>query len=277
MGHVALPRENLVDRRCENWRPPGQSSSQFSVSARIRRFFDVQLSSIWRDMSHLLPQLTGKVADIGCGAQPFRALLDGSVKYVGLDIEEAEQRFGYRMPDTLYYSGKRFPLEDASADHVLCTETLEHVESPAAFLDEVRRCLKPGGTLLLTVPYAARWHFVCYDFWRWTPMGIKMVLDAHGFSNIRVYARGNRITVACYKCMAVALAALFPQGKSWRTWPLRVMGLLLLPMFIAAAVLSRFTYRMSWGLEDCLGYTVLAERAGKSEPVVSAAGGAGAS
>jgi SAM-dependent methyltransferase len=39
------------------------------------------------------------------------------------------------------------------ADVVLCHHTLEHVLSPAGALDEMRRLLKPGGRLLLRVPY----------------------------------------------------------------------------------------------------------------------------
>ena len=47
------------------------------------------------------------------------------------------------------------PLPTASANVVLCTETLEHVLETRRFLAEAARCLAPGGTLLLTVPFAA--------------------------------------------------------------------------------------------------------------------------
>ncbi len=85
------------------------------------------------------------------------------------------------------------------ADTVLCTETLEHVLDPPGFLAEAKRSLRPGGRLILTVPFAARWHYVPFDYWRFTPSGIKHLLSESGFTEIKVYRRGNALTVACYK------------------------------------------------------------------------------
>jgi ubiquinone/menaquinone biosynthesis C-methylase UbiE len=44
------------------------------------------------------------------------------------------------------------PLADSSFDLVLCAETLEHVRDAQLLLSEVRRVLRPGGTLALTTP-----------------------------------------------------------------------------------------------------------------------------
>lgn len=44
-------------------------------------------------------------------------------------------------------------LTDASADLVICHHMLEHALHPAASLGEIRRVLKPGGQLLLHVPF----------------------------------------------------------------------------------------------------------------------------
>jgi 2-polyprenyl-3-methyl-5-hydroxy-6-metoxy-1,4-benzoquinol methylase len=43
-------------------------------------------------------------------------------------------------------------LETASFDVVLSYETVEHVPQPSAFLREIARLLRPGGTLVLTTP-----------------------------------------------------------------------------------------------------------------------------
>lgn len=44
------------------------------------------------------------------------------------------------------------PLEADSADCVLCTQVLEHIENHGAVVDEFARILRPGGHALITVP-----------------------------------------------------------------------------------------------------------------------------
>ena len=56
----------------------------------------------------------------------------------GIDSINAKAHFGYEMPNTLYYSGERWPLDDGTADVVMATETLEHVFDANDFLHEAR-------------------------------------------------------------------------------------------------------------------------------------------
>ncbi len=44
------------------------------------------------------------------------------------------------------------PFEDNTFDVIICREVIEHVESTAHTLREFNRCLKDGGTLILTFP-----------------------------------------------------------------------------------------------------------------------------
>jgi SAM-dependent methyltransferase len=44
------------------------------------------------------------------------------------------------------------PFSDASFDYVVCIEGLEHIENPANATREFSRLLKPGGTLIVSVP-----------------------------------------------------------------------------------------------------------------------------
>ena len=52
-------------------------------------------------------------------------------------------------------------------------------------------CRRAAG-LILTVPFAARWHFVPHDYWRYTPASLDHLLRKAGFSDVGVYARGQR-------------------------------------------------------------------------------------
>ena len=119
-------------------------------------------------------------------------------------------------PTRVAFSGSVLPLADAEADAVLCTETLEHVRDTAPFLSELKRGLAPGGQLILTVPFAARWHFVPHDYWRFTPSGSQHLLTQAGFCEVRVYARGGALAVASYKVLGLCLAAARGAGAPWQ-------------------------------------------------------------
>jgi len=74
-------------------------------------------------------------------------------------------------------------LADASIDVVLCTQVLEHIPEPVAVVAEIRRVLKPGGRLLLSVPSIFPQHGSPGDYWRYMPQGLKWVLrDFKGVS-----------------------------------------------------------------------------------------------
>ena len=131
-----LDRPNQLDRRSESWRPPLHApirSGRDRLLAAARRFFDLQAGSIWRDLNQALPGCCGLILDVGCGSQPFRSLISIDATYHGLDYSGARTNFGYSMPDTTYYEGDRWPIDETTADVVLCTETLEHVPDPSAF------------------------------------------------------------------------------------------------------------------------------------------------
>jgi ubiquinone/menaquinone biosynthesis C-methylase UbiE len=98
-----------------------------------------------------------RVLDLGCGAGRFmRALRAEGAHPVGVDIAEgALERARRNVPGAeLHLLGPdgAIPLEDSSIDVVWCSEVLEHVPDTAGFLTEVRRVLRRGGRLLLTVP-----------------------------------------------------------------------------------------------------------------------------
>lgn len=256
-------KRNLADHSQEKWRPPllrPVTTPGDRLAHKVRGFFDLQSGSIWADLAAILPYEKGSVLDVGCGSQPYRILLPKEAAYIGIDQVNAKAHFGYQMPDTLYYEGTVWPIDSSSVDTVICTETLEHVPNPPEFLSEAKRVLRPGGTLLLTVPFSARWHFIPHDYWRYTPSALTMLLRSAGFSDIEVYARGNEWTVAFYKTMTVILSLLFSQNARFmRGIALRLAGLLLSPLLILCAVAANVSLASKEG-DDCLGYTVLSRR-----------------
>ncbi len=275
MADWSLPRENLNLRANvaphgqEGLRPPPHERA-LGAAARfrgaLRRFADLQFGSIWRDLAVLLPRVRGTLADVGCGAQPFRDLLRPQVRYIGVDIDEAQIRFGsgareFGAPDTRRIRGSVLPLKDGEADVVLCTETLEHVRDCGAFLRELNRALGPGGELILTVPFAARWHFVPYDYWRYTPTGLAHLLSGAGFCEVRIYARGGALAVAGYKVLGYVLLLLAGHGRRGAGSAFsRLLGVCLLPLGALGALAGHLGLKFPGSAEDTLGYTVLARK-----------------
>jgi SAM-dependent methyltransferase len=236
---------------------PGTSRGQ-RLTLRLRHLLDPGAASIWADLSRLLPGVQGSFLDVGCGAQPYRPLLPPGVLYQGIDRAEARDLFGYSFPDTLYYEGERWPVEDASADWILCTEVLEHVEQPRRFLAEARRCLRPGGRLLLTVPFCARMHYIPQDYCRYTPWGLKVLLEEAGLGKAKVWARGNPLSVACSKVLGLVFPLLVARGPWLRRAPSLLLGLFLSPLAALAGPLSYWTLDWEFG-DDCIGFTAIAQ------------------
>lgn len=133
---------------------------------------------LYRGLAEFFPGLRGRVLDVGCGRKPYRHLVPAA-DYVGLELDTAELR--ELGAADLYYSGGSFPVPDASVDAVICSQVLEHIFTPADFLGEIRRVLRPGGSLLLTTPFAWDEHSQPYDFGRYSSFGLAHLLAQAGF------------------------------------------------------------------------------------------------
>jgi SAM-dependent methyltransferase len=147
------------------------------VSIFLNPFY-IARRGLWREMATHAASLEGRMLDVGCGTQPYRSLFAGR-EYVGLDIDSPRSR-SLGIADQLY-DGSTFPFPDSAFDSVLSNQVLEHVFNPAQFLSEVNRVLRPGGRLLLTIPFVWDEHEQPFDYARYSSFGLAHLLEEHGF------------------------------------------------------------------------------------------------
>lgn len=98
----------------------------------------------------------------------------------------------YSMDKKPHVAGdaQKLPLADGCFDAVVCSEVLEHLPHPTAALAEARRVLKPGGKLLLCVPFLFRIHGDPVDFGRYTDHFWRVKLAEAGFDAVEVERQG---------------------------------------------------------------------------------------
>ncbi len=89
---------------------------------------------------------------------------------------------------------------DNAFDFILSTQVLEHVSSPAIYLAECFRLLKPGGKLYITTHGTYPDHACPYDFYRWTTDGLTRDLVAAGFAVSRTEKLTTGPRAALFHC-----------------------------------------------------------------------------
>lgn len=95
-----------------------------------------------------------RILDVGCGTGTMLTHLASYGQAQGVDIDE--EAVGYcrerGLVDVRLGSAETLPFEDNSFDLVTALDVVEHLDDDAAALREIRRVLRPGGKVLLTVP-----------------------------------------------------------------------------------------------------------------------------
>jgi len=176
------------------------SGSKQGYAANFRRWMAAEL----RDLPPDAP-----VIEVGCGDGSFTLdLARYSSCVTGIDIsagqiEENIRRFpgiGFRQHDV----SERFPFADGEFEAVWCSEVLEHLFDPAFALREMHRILRPGGRLLVTVPYHGGLKNVLIALFKWdehfaahnphirfyTKRTLSRIVRAAGFESLRLRTCG---------------------------------------------------------------------------------------
>ena len=222
------------------------------LAARLRR---TPLHPQWftslgkrRELRASCTRLSGVVVDVGCADGDARFSLPASARYVGLDYPATATGWYGTRPD-VFADARRLPFADASVDHALLLDVLEHIPEPGRCLAELARVIRPGGSLVLDVPFLYPLHDAPLDFHRWTRYGLAQAAARHGFAIASERAVGHPLETA-------ALLGNIAMSQAVLNWIRQRNPLALLVVLLPPAVL----------LSNCLAW--LAARLGRRDDLM---------
>jgi len=249
---------------------------------RLGHFVDLAGSLHIEGIERIAHHARGRMLDVGCGEKPYQAIFAPYVsEHVGIEYSDsfAETHASQRPPaiatgtgPDLYYDGKRLPFDDATFDTVLSAQVLEHTPEPQALMLEMARVLRPGGRLLLTVPFSFRLHEEPRDYFRYTPHGLRSLCEAADLHVLECVPFGSVWTAIAHKINSLLTLRIVrlhglgqlvgkfghepgaTRGPRWALVPLAV------PAMVSLAAAGRLMDRVLNDPTEAIGYVVVAER-----------------
>ncbi len=120
--------------------------------------------------------LAGPFLEVGSkdygSTQNLRRLFQSQGPYVGIDMEAGDG------VDIVLDMTSDFSVIDEAVGRrrfgtIFCLSVLEHCDQPFRMAEHMTRLLKPGGAVVVSVPFAWKFHGYPSDYWRFTHEGIK--------------------------------------------------------------------------------------------------------
>jgi SAM-dependent methyltransferase len=227
-------------RRLEQELPEYPKRAYFSPVAYGQFLVTVKLASQY---------IHGRLIDLGCGDMPFKAMLASQVStYDSLDYYPRSKAVTY----TADIQNMAVVASDAY-DSALCIEVLEHVPDPFKAACEIYRILKPGGTLVLSVPHLSRLHDEPHDYYRYTRYGVQRLLEQAGFQMLELQRRGGLFTFIGHQLSTILIGI---------TWPIPLLRNI--AWFLNSWLVTRLCYWLDGWLDKAgifaQGYTAAASK-----------------
>jgi SAM-dependent methyltransferase len=132
------------------------SLSVMEVYDKIATEFDITRVRIWGSVKKFLDNISldSYNLDNGCG-NGKNMLYRPELKFKGIDISKEQVRICQNKGlDVIEYSMTTLPFENEKFDNMICIASYHHLDNDTdrkQALDEMYRCLKPRGRILITV------------------------------------------------------------------------------------------------------------------------------
>ena len=139
-----------------------------------------------------IDEIFGPYLEVGSkdygNTQNVRSLLKNkSEKYTGVDIIDGKN------VDVILDLSTDFNIIDQKLNGmrfgtIFCFSVLEHCAQPFALADNLTRLLKDKGTILISAPFAWKYHAYPSDYWRFTHSGIMKLFPNISFELDKCYS-----------------------------------------------------------------------------------------
>ncbi len=175
------------------------------VDDRWNRWFSAGTYSHYRCCVEMIrAHAAGRTLDVGAGRGGWQKVLEAAgVRYESLERAPRGTFRPTHEGDVLDMSA----VEDDAYDTLYCSQVLEHVPEPERALAQMKRKLRPGGKLLLSVPHLARRHELPHDYFRYTQEGVRALLERAGFDVLALSTYGGILSLLHHQVSVLALGA----------------------------------------------------------------------
>jgi len=197
---------------------------------------------IYKAVKKHADRMTGKLLDYGCGSKPYQSLFKNVSQYIGVDLLYNEGHSHENENIDVFYDGKRLPFDENEFNAVFTSQVLEHVPNINNSLSEINRVLKPGGLLLLVMPFVFPEHEIPNDFRRLTIYGIKQVLKECDFEIIEAEKLGTFPETLAQLIVLFIGSKTHIRRRGWR-WVNTIVQTIFLSPFFIAGMIGGFIFR----------------------------------
>ncbi len=199
----------------------------------VRSFFNETMHSV---------RVHGDVIDVGSGPRPYYQ--DFFVQAQGTTFHSMDQKLGDRTD----FEKDALPFEDKKFDMVLSMNVLEHIYNHMHILREMVRILKPGGELVMFVPFFVIYHpepGYSLDCFRYTKDALTRMTAEAGLKQVRI----EEVGMAMFTVSANFILQSMPRV---------LRPLFFVPAFLLDTLL--LTFKHKYREQFPLGYMVYATK-----------------